>query len=210
MRANNLLFIFLVIAIIFVLINISITFIKIYNFKKDLIGYASGYVNIAINTLITINMSRDTVNWSSGMINSSFGNATLYTSGENAGIVLRGNWSGANAKAFIIENIGNVNSSLSIQTSKNAHDFFNSTSSSNEEYMLNVTDKEIGSCINSSALGIWQDVNKTSGGTKFCSQFSFRKNSNEIYIDILITVPSDSGNVGEQFDTITIIGDAVN
>src|SRR3989344_2149702 len=131
MRANNLLFIFLVIAIIFVLINISITFIKIYNFKKDLIGYASGYVNITINTLITINMSRDTVNWSSGIINSS-------------------------------------------------------------------------------ALGIWQDVNKTSGGTKFCSQFSFRKNSNEIYIDILITVPSDSGNVGEQFDTITIIGDAVN
>jgi len=208
MRLKNLLIGLLIIVVIFSLINIFVTFIKISDFKRELTGQVLGYVNLTVNTVVSINMTNDVMNWSSGSINKGQLNSTLYTNGSNNGIVLRGNWSGKNAKAFIVRNIGVVNSSLFLKTEKNAHDFFNSLSSSNEEYQWNVSNKEVGSCSGGAELGIWADVNKTGSGTKFCSQFGFQEGWDEVYIDLLITVPYDSGNLGLLSDTITITADA--
>lgn len=208
MKTNNLLFLLSVIAIIIVLINISVTFIKISDFQEKSTGKVLGFINLSVSNYVAINMSRDVLDWGSGSINSSYQNSTLYTRGDSIGIVLRGNWSGENAKAFIVENVGNVNCSLYIQSGKNAHDFFDSASSSNEQYMINVTNKEAGSCSGGASLGQWTDVNKTSGGTKYCSQFSSLGINNEVYIDVLLTVPADSNKVGNLTDTITIIANA--
>lgn len=207
MKSAKLLCILMIVMAGVVLINISVTFIKIVYFERELTGYASGFVNLSIMTTLSMNVSRDTINWSEGMINSGEMNATLYTSGEAAG-VSRGNWSSSNVKGLIIANLGSVNASIFLLSGKNAHDFFNSSSSSNEEYKWNVTNKESGSCSGGTTLGQWQDVNKTSGGTKFCSQLDFHSNNNELYLDILLTVPYDSRNVGEQSDTITVTANA--
>jgi len=179
------------------------------NLMQKLTGYSTsyGYVNLTILTYVSINLTVDSISWGEGNINAGEVNATLYTVGDEVGVVQRGNWSGVNASAFVVENTGNLNCSISIQSGKNAHDFFNSGTNSNEQYMLNVSNKEAGSCIGSS-LGSWVDVNKTSGGTKFCNNFNFRQGVDEIYIDVLLTVPADAGNLDEQSDVIIVTADA--
>ena len=211
MKNYNLLLIFVIVIIFFSAVNVFVTFIKISNFQQELTGYSSlGYVNLTIFTSTSINVSRDTINWSSGVIYNNEFNATLYTSGDNEGIVERGNWSGDNAQGIVVENIGAINISLTLKTDKNAHDFFNSSSNSNEQYMWNVTDKEAGSCNGGADLGSWVNVNKTSGGTLYCSQFDYNDGRDEVYLDILLTVPYDGRNLGFLSDTITITGDVAD
>ncbi len=207
MKSNNLILILVIVLIVLSLFNVFVVLKGISEAKEKFTGYALGYLNVSIQSSLSINLSRASINWSSGIINASSKNATLYTRGDSTAVVERGNWSVQGTKGFILENIGNINSSLSLQTTKNAHDFFNSLSNSNEQFMWNVSNKEPDSCSGGASLGQWQDVNKTSGGTKYCGQFSFNRNKNEIYIDLLLTVPSDSGYVGELSDTITITGD---
>jgi len=208
MKTIDLFAVLSIVAIIIVMINISVTYIKIADFEKKSTGNVLGYINLSVSTSIALSMLQDTLDWGSGNINFSYMNSTLYTRNNNTGVVYRGNWSGVNAKAFIVQNIGGNNCSLFIQSSKDAHDLFQSASSSNEQYMINVTNKETSSCSGAASLGQWRDVNKTSGGTKYCSQFSYLKDSNEIYIDVLLTVPQDSNVIGNLSDILTITATA--
>jgi len=208
--SNNLLIIVAVIFNLFLILIISAPLFGVFDFKGFLTGKATneGYLNITILTAININMTRDSINWSSGIIDAGETNATLYTRGDDTGIALRGNWSGENAKSFVIANIGGVNCSLKLRTGKNAHEFFSSSTNSNEQYMWNVSNKEANSCSGGAMLGEWVDVNKTSGGTEFCKQFSNHLSNNEIYVDILLTIPYDAQNFGEQSDILTVTADA--
>ena len=203
---NNILFILLSIIIFLSFTSILINLSEVIEFKKELTGFALGYVNVTIQSSVHINISRDTINWGAGVIDSGEPNATLYTNGEGNGLVERGNWTGNNVKAFIVENTGGINCSLSLQTNKDAHDFFNSSLSANEQYQWNVTNKEENACSGIVSLGVWHEVNKTSGGTIYCEQLDFNQERDEIYIDILLTVPRDSRNIGSLSDTITITG----
>jgi len=206
-KSENFILVLSICLIILSIINISISFDRLDLIQK-LTGYASyGYVNLSVLTYVSINLSVDSISWGSGNINSGQLNATLYTVGNGSGVVARGNWSGENVSALVVENMGNTNCSLSIQTGKDAHDFFNSLTNSNEQYMINVSNKEGYSC-SGDLLGLWNSANKTSGGTKFCNNFEFNKSRNEIYIDVLFTIPYDAGNIGQQSDEIVIIGDA--
>ena len=206
MDKKNLLF-----GLVLFIISVSLfnIFLNIFNVSNNYItGFASGYVNITYETVVNINLTRDSINWGYGTINAGQNNATLFTNANNDGSVLRGNWSGIGVYGLIVENIGNVNCSLFIQTNKNAHDFFLSSTTSNEEYKFNVSNKEVNSCSGDLNLGEWYDANKSSGGTKFCNQFNYYKDSNEIYIDLLLTVPYDATNIGEQSDIITLIANS--
>lgn len=208
MKTNDLFAILSIIAIIIVMINISVIYIKIADFEKKSTGKVLGYVNLSVSALIALNMSQDTIDWGAGTVNASYLNSTLYTRGNNTGIVERGNWSGENATAFVVQNIGTANFSLFIQSGKDAHDLFESASSANEQYMINVSNKETNSCSGGAGLGQWIDINKTTGGTKYCAQFSSLQNSNEVYIDVLLTVPIDSNRVGNLSDILTITATA--
>jgi hypothetical protein len=68
--------------------------------------------------------------------------------------------------------------------------------------MINVTNKDSGSCYGGNALGVWIDVNKSY--VKYCSHMGPLEDSNEIYIDLLLTVPADSNNIGNLSDILTI------
>jgi len=207
MNPKNQLLILSIIIMIIAMINIGIVILKFYDFREKITGYATdyGYVNITINPTIALNLTRDIIDWGPGEINSGQLNATLYTDSDNNGTVLRGNWSGENAKALILENIGSINCSVKIKTDKDAHDFFNSSTSTNEQYMLNVTQINDSCSGGDYPLGQWQDVNLT--GAKYCNHFNFQSLKNKIYIDVLLTVPRDANNFGGLIDFITIIGD---
>ena len=192
------------ISIIIILVNITVVFIKVSDLKKEMTGKVSGYVNLSITSSVAINMTRDSVDWGSGRVDSGSTNTTLYTQGDANASVSNGNWSNSSAKAFVVENIGNVNVSLSLRNTNNASDFFASASGSNQEYKLNMSNKEPGSC-SGDLLNIWTDVNKTSGGTKYCNQFSSLETKNEVFIDVWLKVPYDASNTGELSDTLTVI-----
>lgn len=211
MKIKELLHVMLVIiAIIVIILSLTSIFINILNpgFIKEFTGYASGYVNLSVNTQIIVNLTVSSLNWSSGTITGGNTNATLTTHGNDSGTVLRGNWSGDSAKAFVLENIGNINCSLFLYSEKNASGFFASLTNSNQDFKFNVSDKDSNSCFGTSLLGNWIDVNITSPGTKYCNQLNYHKESNELYIDVSLTIPYDAGNIGYISDTITITADA--
>lgn len=210
MKSGDILVVCIIMLIILASVNIVIVFFKISVIKKELTGFTSGFVNITIYSKLQMNMSRDLINWSSGEINISEKNATLYTRGNNSGVVLRGNWSGDNVFGFIVENIGGINASLTLESDKNASSFFAGLSNTNQEYRWNVSNREAGACSGGAALGLWADVNTTSGGTKYCSQFDFNQANNEVYIDVLLTIPYDLSNSGEQSSLITVTADVAS
>ena len=201
MKANNIFMMLAIVALVFAAINASIVLIKTPSFKK-ITGYASsGYVNVTVDTQITINMTTDTVNWGAGVIDAGLNNATLKTNNSGAASVIGGNWSTA-VTALVVANIGNVNASLTLSTGKNATTFF-AGGTLNSEYMWNITNKDTGSCNGGTeVLNAWRNVNKTVAG-KFCSQFGFFP-ANEIYINLLLTIPKDTTSTGLQSDTITV------
>jgi len=192
------------IAIAIILVNIASVFIKVSDFNKEMTGKVSGYVNLSVSSIVTINLSRSSVSWGSGRVDTGSTNATLYTQGSDNASVSNGNWSVSSAKAFIVENTGNINVSLSLQNTNNANDFFASTSGLNQEYKLNISNKEPGSC-SGDLLNTWIDANKTSGGTRYCDQFSSLDGKDEIFIDVWLKVPYDASNTGELSDTLTVI-----
>ena len=196
MKSNDVLFIFVCICILIMLVHISVTFLKISDFNKELTGQASGFVNLTVSSSVNVNLSRSSLSWGSGIVDTGEKNATIYTSGDANGTVVRGNWSGIGVNGFVVENLGTVNSTLSLKSGKNAIDFFGSLSSSNQEYRFNVSSKEDSSCSGGANLGEWIDVNKTSGGTLYCAQFDFNNARDEVYIDVWLTVPYDAGNTG--------------
>jgi hypothetical protein len=193
--------------VILSLVNFSITLYKLSNFNHEVTGKVSGYVNVTISQIIAIELLRDDINWGSGALNgtgSDSFNATLFTEGNLNGTVLRGNWSGENVTGFILQNLGNINCSLSIQTYKDAHDFFSSESFTNEEYKIKVSNNLPQSCFG--YTDTWIDSNKTNKGSLYCFKFNHLPGQNEIFIDVLLTVPFDGLNNGAQADTITIYG----
>jgi len=197
------------ISVIVILINIVGVFIKISDFKEEMTGKASAYVNLSISSTVTINLTRDSIAWGSGRVDPGSTNATLYTKGDANASVSNGNWSEGNAKAFVVENTGNVNVSLSLQNANDANDFFASVSALNQEYKLNVSNKETGSC-SGNLLNIWTDVNKTSGGTMYCTQFGSLDSKDEVFIDVWLKVPYDASNIGALSDTLTVIASSAS
>lgn len=200
----NIIAVFSFISIIIILINITTVFIKVSDFKKEMTGKASAYVNLSVTSSVAINMTRDSMDWGSGRVDTGSTNAVLYTRGNSNASVSNGNWSVSNAKAFVVENTGNINVSLSLQNTKNASDFFASASGLNQEYKLNISNKEPGSC-SGDLLNTWLDVNKTSGGTKYCDQLSSLDSNDEVFIDVWLKVPYDASNIGALSDTLTVI-----
>jgi hypothetical protein len=205
---------FVIVFLIILFVILFGGFLYVNNLNK-ITGRVSGLgqVNITILPLLEINLSQAIINWSSGRIDEGEYNSTLYTNGSEVGVVLRGNWSGDNATAFLIENVGSTNCSLFMIAGKNASILFNSSDNSNQEYKWKIVEKEANSCINGTGSGggwnAWADVNLTGPGTNVCSLFSFDNGADEVYINVLLTVPYNARNFGNISDSITVICNGV-
>lgn len=98
---------------------------------------------------------------------------------------------------FTVENIGNEDVSLQLYTGKNAADLLGGTSPA---YKWKVSDKDAGAC--TGAANAYVNVNKTSPGTEICSVFQKGPTVDELYIDVLLVIPSDA-TAGAKSDTFT-------
>lgn len=209
MKTNTLLAVCAVVAMIVALVNISVTLVKV----SQVTGYATatGTVNLTILQIVEINMSNGSIEWGHGRVSSGQSNATLNTNGvDGVGTVTNGNWTTTgqlgSAPGFILDNVGNVNASLKLETDKNANDLFGSRTATHETYEWNVSQRLANSCSggNSSLLNKFVDVNKTPDSTTFCDDFNYETNANSIIIDILLTVPADSANVSSDASAVIV------
>ena len=212
MKINNLLAIFAVIAIVVALINVSVTIIKVSDLKAKMTGYATGagFVNLSIVQVIDMNMSNASVTWGAGRVLSGNNNATLRTNGRGASTVERGNWSAIYASALELDNIGNVNATLTLQGTLTAAQLFRSASSTNQMYQWNISQRLANSCSGgnfSTIGGKYGNVNTTA--QTICDDFNYANGANSLFIDIWLTVPQDSQNTSTIIsDTITATGSA--
>lgn len=198
---NNLITIFAIVAVAVAVINLSVTFIKVSDFKEKMTGYATGYVNLTINTYIAVNLTQSFVNFSIGSVDPLATSATLQTNGASAATITNGNWS-TTAEPLIIMNIGNINASLNLTAGNNATNLLGNVTTVAPVYQWNVTNKEAGSCHGGNvSLTSFADANRST--RRYCKQFSSLSGSNELYVDVKLVVPYD-GLTGALSDTITI------
>jgi len=212
MKTNNIIIVLATVAIVIALANISITLFKVSDLREKISGYATtyGYVNITIIQFASLNMTNDTINWGHGMITTGQTNATLYTVQDGTAQVSNGNWSTAGVSALRLENIGNSNLSLTLQSSLDAYGFFGSRRGSattpdtnvDEEFKWNITEAYSNSCNggNSTLRNQWVNVNTTSSIT-ICDDFNYESGVNAMYIDTWLTIPYDALNVSTGGDT---------
>lgn len=211
MKTNNLLAIFAVIAIVVAVINVSVTLIKVSDLKAKMTGYATGagFVNLTIVQVIDMNMSNSSIAWGAGRVLTGNNNATLYTNGELPATVIRGNWSSVTT-GLRLDNIGNVNATLTLQGTLTAAQLFRSASSTNQMYQWNISQRLANSCSGgnfSTIGGKWGNVNTTE--QTICKNFNYANGANSLFIDIWLTVPQDSQNTSTVIsDTITATGSA--
>lgn len=213
----NLLLAIAIVAILIVFINLSITLTKIQGLRNAVTGLASdlGQVNITVNTQASISFTNDSLDWGSGIVNTTAGcnNATLKTyissTGDGGGNVTCGNWSATNKRGLTIENQGNLNVSVSLNSSQTAAQMFGGTAA-RAAFQWNITSVKAGSCLNrtcggspeNTTLYTWYDANTTTG-QPICDCLPWEPTKDLISIDILLRVPDDATSVGVRSATLT-------
>jgi len=169
-------------------ISLGFTYYSISSFKDSLFtGYvtANGTIYINITSAAAINLTTSIINFSSGRVSAGSTYAVLSTS---AGTVVNGSWANV-TQGFIVENIGNVNVTISLKTGKTNQTFINGTG---PLYQLNVTNSESGSCINVTGFALSQWYNANITGFNVCSNLSYLDSADTIRIDVKLGVPYDA------------------
>ncbi|VVB78290.1 Uncharacterised protein [uncultured archaeon] len=187
-------------------IAIIVIIISIVNFGMRLTGHATStdtaVVNVTVSATAAINFTTDFINFGSGGVSDGSSSAMLESNGTAA---VGGSWNWGSAQNFTLENIGNVNVSLDLKTSKTAATFIGGFL---PQYNFTVRDTETGSCLQpGTTLGVWQSVNTTGDGTKICGNFTPEGAHDKITIDVRLVIPSDSFSGNEALtDTFTAKG----
>jgi hypothetical protein len=214
-----------VLAILSIVFFILIVFFPGTLSKIGLTGFAtagnttSGKINLTIEQGLIINFTTDLIEWGLGSVNIGSQNATLDSSRNTSETkVVNGNWYMTNSslnfnrtRGLVLENIGNLNTTLYIKTGKTAATFIGG---SGPEYKINITNNKSSSCGqnesttgNSSnalnfTLGLYYNVNTTGDGARICDWFNFDDTKDQLRIHVFLRVPSDS-LTGNLEDIIT-------
>jgi hypothetical protein len=158
-------------------------------------GFAStdtGTTSLTITSTADINFTDDTISFGAGRVNPTYAGATLDT---DAGTVVNGTWT-PETTGFVLENVGNVNVSLTLQSAKNAAELLGGTAPA---YQMKVTDVESGSCL-TNGLSSYTAVDKSKQAA--CGKFLFATGTNTLNVDVRLYVPYDS-TTGALSDIIT-------
>jgi hypothetical protein len=199
MENNNTLFYFVIALTFLSFVSLLVTYRSSSEFNNLVMtGFATenGTVNVTISTVASINITQANgvigskgLNWGSGSVEAD--SAILVSNGT----VVGGTWSPVNS-GFLVENIGNVNVTLSVSSDVDAAQFIGGTS---PEFKFAVSNNESNSCTFDAVVeNAYNDLSSTP--TSVCSVFRKDDNQDEININIWIKIPSDSftGNRNSQ------------
>lgn len=186
---------------IFAWVAIVVIAISLVNLGLQLTGFAiddMAIVNISVASSAAINFTTDLLDFGSGGVNMGKSVAVINSEGS----VTDGNWTAVNGQ-LVLENIGNQNVSLAIQSDKDAAAYLGGTSPSFK--FKTVESTKPGSCVGGDAI-TYTEIS-TSPDT-VCTTFPFDDSMDIIEIEIELTIPSDS-LTGDQQAVITATGTAI-
>lgn len=162
---------------------------------------ATGNATVNITTLRAIRFTVSTIDWGSGSVNTTGGyvNCTLNTSGtgsKGSGCI------GFNTvTGLILENIGNENINVTIQSNATAAQFIGGSNPS-PEFKWAFSNNESSSCITQGPSGWGSFVDVSTSPIVLCHNFSYLDSSDSIRVDLYVLIPYTAPN-GTRTATIT-------
>ncbi|MFH1521366.1 MAG: hypothetical protein ABIF18_00235 [archaeon] len=172
-------------------VSIAVIVISLFFIGTEITGFAvteneTGLVNVTITTSAALNFTTALLDFGSGYVTTGLG-ATLQSNGTG----LNTSWSGAKtAEQLVLENIGNVNVSLTLSTNKSVDDFIGGTSPTFKA-MTADTSENTGACTGTETFdGSYADIDGTLQTA--CSNFGYGADYDSIDIDFELYIPSDA------------------
>jgi len=196
MNSDNLLLIIAVVSVIVVLVSSTYTYNSISTFRNFLTGFAveEGYVQVEIISAAAINITSaggelgsKTINWGPGAVAPGADFAILATNGTVFQSDPTYTWTMING-GFIIQNIGNVNVTLSI-TSIDATNFIGGTDAL---FQYNITNAKPDSCVFETGIVESTYIDFSDIATPVCSSFNSNPERDTINMDVLLRIPRDA------------------
>ncbi len=208
MEQDNLLLLVAIVAVSIAIVGVGITYNSLSVFNNFFTGFVTenGTVVLTIDTRAEINITSangsvgsKTLNWGSGVFDAGAPYALLVSNGT----VIGGSWPNITS-GFVVQNVGNLNVTLSISSANDASTFLGGTDPS---FKYNITNLELDSCaFETSVENEW--INFTTTPASVCTNFQFADTNDSIGIDILLQVPNN-GKTGALTNTIVLTYEAI-
>ena len=180
-------------------ISIATIVVSLFFIGTELTGFATtndtGVVNVTVGSTAIITFTTDFLNFGTGAVNS-----TLGTIMDSEGTVVNGTWPQVTGE-LVLQNDGNMNVSLGLQTDKSAADFIGGTSG--QTFEAKVTEDETGACITPGVFTSYYAINTTN--QLACETFNWDDDADQVRIDFNMTIPSNAEN-GEKTIEIKAVG----
>jgi hypothetical protein len=166
----------------------------------------SGTTNFSLQSSVSIIFRTTLVNFGTGYVNAN-GTGCDITTNATTGWNTTGNCLGGltNTSPFIIENNGNVNVSLGLNSSANASTFVTG-SVPTPLFQWAVSNNETNSCYGTLSDQTWTNVNWSGGPKTVCTNLSFSDANDTIRLDIKVLIPEDATQGSTHTATIMAQG----
>lgn len=170
-------------------ISIAVIVISLFFIGTELTGFATtndtGVVNVTITQSAAINFTTDFLDFGSGSVTPGLV-AVLDSEGTTT------NWVGAGTTGqLVLENIGNANVTLQLQTDKSAATFIGGSSDQAFEAKVADAGGNTGACAGTNEFSSYHAINTTLQ-TACGTYFGYYTDSDEVIIDFNMTIPSDA------------------
>jgi hypothetical protein len=181
--------------------SIVVIAISLFFIGTELTGLATtnatGDVNVTITDSAAINFTTFLLDFGQGSVTPGQV-ASLSSLGAGTNV----SWSGPLVTGeLVLENIGNNNVSIMLETDKSADEFIGGTTPTFEAIVQNNTGND-GACVGTNAFDNWNPINTTAQYA--CGSFNFSDPADELIIDFRINISDDA--VGAKTVEIKAIG----
>lgn len=167
---------------------------------------SSGTTSVDVTTQSSIRFAISSVDFGTGSVNTTggFQNCTLTINSSST--IVKNGCTGFNSTnigdTFILENDGNTNLNVTLNSTKAASAFIGGTA---PLYKYAVSNNETSSCTGTITGAGWTDVATTD--PNICTNLTYNDNADTLRIGINITIPYDA--VGTKTATFTATGTAI-
>jgi hypothetical protein len=191
---------------ILVYASIAVIIVSLFFIGTELTGSVvsengTGVLNVTVSSLVSLNFTTASLDFGSGGVDDGEDGATLNSEGS----VLLGTWS-ATSGELVLENIGNVNVSLTLATNETVDNFIGGTSPTIKAKTSD-SSGNTGACSGATEVfdGSYAEINQTTQTA--CSIFAYDTSMNEIDINIELYIPNDAA--GTKAIEITAVGSSI-
>lgn len=196
-----------------VAVVLSITAILFSTNTFDLTGRATssgqGKVNLTVTSSASISVTNN-IEFGNGTIESGYDTAYL-DSEQNVSVGGTWNWTSLGPQYIVIQNDGNVNLSLEVNSSVNASGLLGGTGAYTQGFEFKIQEQETGACgsgiHNGSSYAEGDFTDYTPGNLLLvCDNFDSGTDSNELNMSVNLSVPRDATKDTVLEALITFIG----